>query len=669
MSGNCKRLALLLLLTCSVWLPALAAVPAAMELDMGPGAIGDVSWASIEIRRQPRAESEPAWRAKLSGLSLAEALPVGDISLECHDFEWSKAGPDCRRGSLALPPDWLALDGELRFSLRPAVPAGYRLTLDHEQLAADVELGRDGGLVVELTQLDLGALGPLLAAWVDLSLIGGIVSGQGSQSADGWQASLAVEEMFFDTPDGAMAGEGVDLSMELALVSGAGNGPTELRLAAAQNGGELLFGPVYLPPPDAPLGLDLTMALHESGRIDLTRVGVEDPGAFEVAGSAVLVETGEGWQALEWQVDRLVADLTGLWPRWLDGPAAAAGFSGMRAEGGMRGQLSGDAEGRWRIDLMSEALNVIDPRERLSVQGLSAQLNGTERALRIGLEWDGVGLFGLELGASSARLHHDEVGLRLLDPVRMGLLDGAVVIDGLAALRVPDASTRTVLDARIEPLDLAALTRALELPELGGQLSGRFPGVTYSDDRLTFTGGIQIEAFSGHISLEKLVVERPLGSAPAVSAEVEFERLDLLELTGAFGFGRMEGQASGWARGLRLVNWRPVAMDARLFTHEDVPRRRISQRAVDNLSSLGGAGGAVISGTVLRVFDDFPYRRVGLACRLTNNICHIDGVAPHDSGGFLIVEGRGLPRLDIVGHRRLVDWPQFMGQLASMMDG
>ena len=72
---------------------------------------------------------------------------------------------------------------------------------------------------------------------------------------------------------------------------------------------------------------------------------------------------------------------------------------------------------------------------------------------------------------------------------------------------------------------------------------------------------------------------------------------------------------------------------------------------------------------MLRMFEEFPYRRAGLACRLDRNICHIDGVAPHESGGFYIVQGRGLPHLDIVGHRRLVDWPRLVAQLVAMTRG
>ncbi|KAA3633826.1 MAG: hypothetical protein DWQ08_01370 [Proteobacteria bacterium] len=187
---------------------------------------------------------------------------------------------------------------------------------------------------------------------------------------------------------------------------------------------------------------------------------------------------------------------------------------------------------------------------------------------------------------------------------------------------------------------------------------------------IAFTGGIEIRAFSGLIALRELVIERPFGTLPALAAQVDATRLDLAQVTAAFDIGHMEGELSGWMHDLRLLDWRPVAMDARFFTHDDAPQRRISQRAVENLSSLGGSvGGALVSNTILPMFETFPYERAGLACRLSNNICHLDGVAPHESGGFYIVEGRGLPRLNIIGHRRLVDWPRLIAQLADMVAG
>ncbi len=641
-----------------------AGAESVLDVQAGAGRLGPWSWDDLALRRLPRPEQSPGLELHLSGVRLGQAVPAGDVSLSCPQFDWASDGAACSGGRLVLPEQWLALDGPLDLRVQALPEAGYRLRLEHPQLLATVDWAAQSGLVIELERLDIGAIDPLLDALLAPSALGGRASGTVRVGRDGLEVALVVEEAFFDTADGRFAGDGLDLDFELST---AGTGES-LDITLRQKAGELLLGAVYLPPPDQPVVIDATLGPVQPHRLSIQRMALNDPGSLSLSGSAELAAGDAGWALERLVIDALDARLSSLWPRWLDGPAAAVGFPDVVARGRIHGSLDWRVEGRARVDLTADDLTLRDPRERVGVRALDAALGGTDQAMRVELDWDAVELLGLALGGGSARLHYDEVGLRLLEPVRVALFDGALVIDGLAALHAAELESRLVLDARIEPVDLARLTRALDWPELGGQLAGRFPGVTYSDQRLAFTGGIEIDAFSGRVGVEELVIERLFSSAPALSAQVELERLDLIEATGAFGFGRMEGQASGWVRDLRLLNWRPVAMDARLYTHEDAPRRRISQRAVDNLSSLGGGGSAVISGTILRLFEDFPYRRAGLACRLGNNICHIDGVAPHESGGFLIVEGRGLPRLDIVGHRRLVDWPQLMDQLGGMIE-
>jgi hypothetical protein len=41
------------------------------------------------------------------------------------------------------------------------------------------------------------------------------------------------------------------------------------------------------------------------------------------------------------------------------------------------------------------------------------------------------------------------------------------------------------------------------------------------------------------------------------------------------------------------------------------------------------------------------------------------GLREADEGGYVILEGRGLPRLDIIGHQRRVDWPRLVAQLRA----
>ena len=70
----------------------------------------------------------------------------------------------------------------------------------------------------------------------------------------------------------------------------------------------------------------------------------------------------------------------------------------------------------------------------------------------------------------------------------------------------------------------------------------------------------------------------------------------------------------------------------------------------------------------LRLFDEFRYARLGLGCRLRNNVCTMSGV---DSAGdgYTIVEGAGLPRIQVVGFRRRVDWPTLVARLEAATEG
>jgi hypothetical protein len=219
-------------------------------------------------------------------------------------------------------------------------------------------------------------------------------------------------------------------------------------------------------------------------------------------------------------------------------------------------------------------------------------------------------------------------------------------------------------------LDLAQLSAALDWPAFSGQLSGQLPGVRYADQVLAFDGGLSVEAFDGRIDVTEMSLERPFGVAPTMSADIAFDDLDLAPLTGAFGFGEITGRLDGHVRGLRLVDWSPVAFDADLHTDPDAKGpRRISQRAVDDLSRVGGAGIAGgLQAQVLKVFDTFGYRRIGLRCRLANNVCRMGGV-DSSGDGYTIVEGSGLPRITVIGHQRQVDWPVLLARLKAATQG
>ena len=46
----------------------------------------------------------------------------------------------------------------------------------------------------------------------------------------------------------------------------------------------------------------------------------------------------------------------------------------------------------------------------------------------------------------------------------------------------------------------------------------------------------------------------------------------------------------------------------------------------------------------------------------------MDGVAPAGDG-YIIVQGSGLPRIQVVGFRRKVDWPTLVARLEAATSG
>ena len=118
------------------------------------------------------------------------------------------------------------------------------------------------------------------------------------------------------------------------------------------------------------------------------------------------------------------------------------------------------------------------------------------------------------------------------------------------------------------------------------------------------------------------------------------------------------------------MDWQPVAFDAELHTQRKRgQRQRIRQRAVQNISSVGDASFVgTLQGRLIGLFDDFGYKRIGIACRLVDEVCTMDGLGSAGQG-FIIVEGAGLPRLTVVGFNRRVDWPTLLERLAAIGKG
>jgi len=169
------------------------------------------------------------------------------------------------------------------------------------------------------------------------------------------------------------------------------------------------------------------------------------------------------------------------------------------------------------------------------------------------------------------------------------------------------------------------------------------------------------------ISLQNLSMERVFGVLPSLAADVRIEDLDLEQLTQTFEFGRIAGRLDGEIRDLRMLDWKPVAFDAWVGT----PARQagssdISRKAVNHLTTLGGGSATTaLTSPLMRMFNSFSYRRLGLGCLLRNNVCQLRGLSD-DQASVLILEGAGVPKITIRAYNRSVDWPQMVSNLMAL---
>ncbi len=327
-----------------------------------------------------------------------------------------------------------------------------------------------------------------------------------------------------------------------------------------------------------------------------------------------------------------------------------------------------------QLDLLVHELTLSDASRTLQVDGINSELHWTAGATGpprpSWLAWENSQGWGITGARSKLDFIAQDRDFRLIKPARLPFFDGALLVNTLAVEQIGSAAISGVFDAVIEPISVAPIAKAFGLPEFSGQLSGRIPGLTYKDKLLSLQGNVEANVFDGSVVASNLRVREPLGQWPRLYGDIVGRNLDLEAITSTFEFGSITGRLDVDLTGLETFNWTPVAFDLVMATPKgDKSRHRISQRAVQNLSDIGGGGGGVsaaLQSGALKFFDEFGYDRIGLSCRLRNDVCQMGGVGAAKTG-FYIVKGSGLPRIDIIGNNQRVDWPRLMTQVSEAL--
>lgn len=618
------------------------------------------------------------------------ALDAPDLGYRYRDLRWqcplSRAGKGGGAGAWRC--EGLVRSGRAR-------PLRLSLALDDAGLAAALRDGRSVLTVtrpastpddthVALARVPLAWTQALLAqAWPEAQLKGGTLDGRlrvhaPSQRPLRVTGTLALAGAALDTPDASIAAQDVGAQLQIdysTLHGGTPHGLSTVALDGALHGGEFLFGSAYIALPATPVGLHVDARRQGTAGWTLPAFEWRDGDVLHAAGSAAFAQDAS-LRSLD--VALQAGDLAPWRDRYLSGWLGLAGLSDLALRGGLDARIRVASGVLQEADANLHAVDLADGKGRFRFDGLDGDLRLSAGApVDSALTWREGKLYGLGFAAATLPMRSSDGELRLREPVTVPAFGGALRFEDLV-LRPPSGGQglRLGFGLDVQQLDLGAIAKALGLPAFQGQLSGRIPSARYEDERLAFDGGLDVQLFGGKLHVSQLSLERPFGVAPSLGADLVLDDIDLRALTGVFDFGSIDGKLDGRIDGLRLVDWTATAFDAELHTDAAAARRagvgqRISQRAVQDISSVGDASFvASLQGRLIALFDDFGYRRIGISCRLANEVCAMSGLDTARSGpGFTIVEGAGLPRLTVVGFNRLVDWPTLLERLMAAGKG
>lgn len=441
-----------------------------------------------------------------------------------------------------------------------------------------------------------------------------------------------------------------------------------LTLDVSGRRGQVLVGPVLLDFGQNPMELsgDATLAGDTLGisRLELLQknlIDLDGTGRVNLAGEVPLISGDFKLNKLEFP-----AAYTSYMAITL---ASVSLLADADTAGSLHGEISVRDNAPTSLHLVPDSLTLQDRKDRLHLTKLNGDIYWTPAGVDAPystLRWAEGGAFGLSGGAASLEFIARGPNFALMKPTKLPILDGALAIDTLAMGNLGASNMEVTFEGEVQPISMPRLATVFGWPQFQGTLAAKIPEVKLKDNVLTIGGNVESQVFGGRVTGSNIRIQDPLGNYPQFFADFRARDLDLGLVTQTFEVGSITGRLEADVLNLQLYAWTPVSFDARLATPKgDKSRHRISAKAVSSLSNVGGGGGGVVSALqsgVLRFFDDYRYDKLGITCKLRNDVCEMSGVEPAGIG-YYIVKGAGIPRIDIVGNAGRVRWSQLLASI------
>ena len=580
-----------------------------------------------------------------------------NIKLNCPVLRLEVGGVYCDKGMFkgkkSFPVSFSYLPNEKRFNLtlHPAPQEKWALFAQFKQASWEASLSVTNGAVSQLAQW-LPASMPVPSA--------GQVSGQinlagSAKTPLSIKGDMQFKQLVFSDTSGLHAGDKMDgrVKVQASKLGAAWS----WRADVDWQNGEVFWQPLYF----AKGG----HSLHAQGSLD-EKSFVVGQGQLRLDGIGTTEISGK-WNQVDgylsdFDVRGAGIDIDGLYRILLKPFFEKTAFADLKAKGKVDLNWQFRNRATQLFDIKMHEVDIDDGKQRFALNGINAAIpwsrdNPAQADIRI----KNGQILNLPLGAMNIPLQMNGLSFGLAS-LSIPLLDGKLNLEDFQASMQNDA-WRWQFSGGLAPISMEQFSKAMKIPVMQGTLSGVIPQVTYADGTLRMNGALLFKIFDGTVVVKNLSMLEPMGRAPRLMADVDMQNLDLGLLTNAFSFGSMEGRIDVKVEDMALSNWQPVKFKAKISSSPGSYRKKISQRAVQNISALGGAGAsAAIQRSFLGIFEQFGYDKIGLSCVFENGICVMGGVES-TANGFVIVKGGGIPAITVIGYNQQVGWDELLQRL------
>ena len=638
----------------------------------------DWSAQGLELEVDFRADVQQSARIDVTSLQLPAPIGrVDKVQLRCPHLEQFSDGWRCVKGSTQISASEFGAQ-DLEWSAEFNYNGTSWLELAGLKIAngvADIRVTTNKGrwqAKLASKRVDVRTLArshPWLGLPRDWKLKGKVsisseIFGAGTSVSD-LKGVARISGLGFSSPDSRYEGVGLKAN---AFVSGeVEKGTWRGKAQLAWHAGQLYLDPVFLATDTVPLKATLNGNWNtQSQALSVRRWSLSRKGSLEATGKARF--DTQSWQLKNASFKLVSEQLSRLYSYLLQ--PFLIGTAGDELTVSGAADLTGtiDAQGLAEIGLNLRDLDLQDGRQRYALSGVNgaAYWSRASHNKRSKIDIRQAGVYRLRTRPFDLPFLATGDQVRLSEPLSIPVLHGTMNLDSFQLEGLLNDGLSWRASASLRELSLAELTEAFDWQPFSGTLTARLSEMTYRDQVFRAGGGLNLSVFGGNIDIAGLTVYDPLGYAPVLEGAVRLRALDLDEVTRTFSFGSIQGRLDGDLDDLQLVAWRPNRFALHIYTPTaDRSRRRISQRAIENLTELGSGIPAGLSSTLLSIFEEFSYDRIDLNIILDGNLAELNGIARPD-GGYYLVKGAGLPRIDVIGRNRRVAWKDLVERLRQI---